>query len=86
LTGDACGCHLEALPSVIPAKLVPAKVSPFQAVSPWRERTLPRSGNGVEFKDTVNADPLDGAFLIATQGLTAGCIDTDPSACRRDFG
>jgi hypothetical protein len=30
------------------------------------ERTLLRSGNGVAFKDTVNADPLDGAFLIAT--------------------
>jgi N-acetylglucosamine kinase-like BadF-type ATPase len=33
------------------------------------EQALKRSGNDVEVKDTVNADPLDGVFLIARQGI-----------------
>jgi hypothetical protein len=32
------------------------------------EKALVRSG-GVQVKDTVNADPLDGVFLIARQGI-----------------
>ena len=40
--------------------------------STMRERfecALARSGNDVEVKDTVNADPLDGMFLIARRGI-----------------
>jgi N-acetylglucosamine kinase-like BadF-type ATPase len=33
------------------------------------EEALKRSGNGVEVKDTVSADPLDGVFLIARRGI-----------------
>ena len=33
------------------------------------EKALKRSGNSVEVKDTVNADPLDGVFLIARRGI-----------------
>jgi N-acetylglucosamine kinase-like BadF-type ATPase len=33
------------------------------------EQALKRSGNDVEVKDTVNADPLDGVFLIARRGI-----------------
>ena len=33
------------------------------------EEALKRSGNDVEVKDTVNADPLDGVFLIARRGI-----------------
>ena len=33
------------------------------------EEALARSGGGVKVADTVNANPLDGVFLIARQGL-----------------
>jgi len=33
------------------------------------EKALKRSGDEVEVKDTVNADPLDGVFLIARWGI-----------------
>ena len=33
------------------------------------EKALEASGNEVEIKDTVNADPIDGVFLIARRGI-----------------
>jgi hypothetical protein len=33
------------------------------------EEALNRSGKDAEVKDTVNADPLDGVFLIARRGI-----------------